>query len=92
VVQNVPLLGGLCLTVDFDQIWSKHVPLVGELSSNKCGPNMCPLTEDFVFATEFDHIWINNVLIIKKGWYQTNRSLSINQRGTETAISNFVAI
>jgi hypothetical protein len=31
VVQNVPLVGGLCLTVDFDQMWSKHVPLDGGL-------------------------------------------------------------
>ncbi len=32
----------------------------------KCGPNMCPSMEDFVFATRLDHIWINNVLIIKQ--------------------------
>ncbi len=31
VVQNVPLVGGLCLTADFDQMWSKHMPLVGGL-------------------------------------------------------------
>jgi hypothetical protein len=37
-------------------MWSKHVPLDGGLC----------------FATEFNHIWINNALIIKKGLYQTN--------------------
>jgi hypothetical protein len=52
----MPLIGGLCHTADFDQMWSKHVLLNGRLR----------------FAIEFDHIWINNVLIIKKGWYQTD--------------------
>jgi hypothetical protein len=52
----MPLVGGLCHTADFDQMWSKHVLLNGGLC----------------FPTEFDHIWINNVLIIEKGWYQTN--------------------
>jgi hypothetical protein len=32
VAQNVPLVGGLCHAVDFDQMW----------------PKMCPLLEDFV--------------------------------------------
>jgi hypothetical protein len=54
VAQNVPLVGGLCHTADFDQISSKHVPFHGRL----------------LFATGFDHIWINNVLIIKNGRYQ----------------------
>ncbi len=72
----MPLVGGLCHAADFNHMWSKHVPLNGGLS----------------FATELDHIWINNVLIIKKSRYQTNRSLSINQCETETAISNYVAI
>jgi hypothetical protein len=52
----MPLVGGLYHAADFDQMCSKHVPLDGGLR----------------FAKEFDHIWINNVLIIKKGWYQTN--------------------
>jgi hypothetical protein len=52
----MPLVGGLCHTADFDQMGSKHVLLNGGLH----------------FATEFDHIWIKNVLIIKKGRYQTN--------------------
>ncbi len=26
VARNVPLIGGLCLAADFDQMWSKHVP------------------------------------------------------------------
>jgi hypothetical protein len=52
----MPLVGGLCHAADFNQMWHKHVPLDGGLH----------------FATEFDHLWINNVLIIKNGWYQTN--------------------
>jgi hypothetical protein len=57
----MPLVGGLCHVADFDQMWSKHVPLNGGLH----------------FATEFAHIWINNVLIIKKGWHQTNGFYSL---------------
>ncbi len=130
-----PLIGGLCLTVDFNQMWSKLCPLsedfVMQQTSTKCGPKRAPcwrtlshcgLQPDVVqtcarcwrpchpadsdqmwskhmplggglhFAAEFDHIWINSILIIKKSQYQTNRSLSINQCGTETAISNYVAI
>jgi hypothetical protein len=58
----MPLIGGLCHTADFNQMWSKHVPLDGGLR----------------FAMEFDHVWINNVLdqqrlIIKKaGTTQTD--------------------
>jgi hypothetical protein len=52
----VPVVEGLCHAVDLDQMWSKHVPL----------------NKGLYFATEFDHIWIFNVLIIKIGQYQTN--------------------
>jgi hypothetical protein len=52
----MPLIGGLCHTAGFDQMWSKHVLL---------NRGLC-------FAMEFDHVWINNVLIIKKGPYKTN--------------------
>ncbi len=53
VVQNVPLVGGLYLTVDFDQMWSQHVPLVGGLChaadfNQMWSKYVCPLTEDFV--------------------------------------------
>ncbi len=41
VVQNVPLVRGLCLTADFDQIWSKHVPLIGGLCRNADFDQMC---------------------------------------------------
>ncbi len=96
VVQNVPLVGGLCLTADFNQMWSEHVPLVGELCHtadfNQMWSKHVPLDGGLHFAMEINHIWINNVLIIEKSRYQTNRSLSINQRGTETTISNFIAI
>jgi hypothetical protein len=42
----MPLIRGLCHTADFNQMWSKHVPLNRGLH----------------FAMEFDHVWINNVL------------------------------
>jgi hypothetical protein len=45
VVQNVPLVGGLCLTADFVQMWSKHVPLVKGL----CHP------------MDFDQMWYKHV-------------------------------
>jgi hypothetical protein len=52
VVQNVPLIGGLCLTADFDQMWSKMCPssedFVSLQTSTKCGPNIRPSSEDFV--------------------------------------------
>ncbi len=42
----------LCLTADFDQMWSKHVPLVGGLCHavdfDQMWSKMCPLSEDFV--------------------------------------------
>ncbi len=76
VVKNVPLVGGLCFTVDFNQMWSKHMPLVRGLCHTADFDQMwskhVPFTEWLRFATEFDHIWINNILVIKKGRYQTN--------------------
>jgi hypothetical protein len=46
VVQNVPLVGGLCLTVDFNQMWSKLCPssedFVTQRTLTKCGPNCAP--------------------------------------------------
>jgi hypothetical protein len=45
VVQNVPLVGGLCLTADIDQMWPKHVPLVGGLCH----------------AADFDQMWSKHV-------------------------------
>jgi hypothetical protein len=76
VVQNVPLVGGLCLTVDFNQMWSEHMPLVGGLCHtadfNQMWSKHVLLDGGLRFATEFDHIWIDNIFIIKKGWYHTN--------------------
>ncbi len=70
VVQNVPLVGGLCLTVDFDHMWSEHVPLVGGLCHavdfNQMWFKHVPLNRGLCFATEFDHIWINNKSSSKK--------------------------
>ncbi len=52
VVQKLPLVGGLCHTADFDQMWSKNCPasedFVTQRTSTKCGPNICPSLEDFV--------------------------------------------
>jgi hypothetical protein len=52
MVQIVPLVGGLCHTADFDQMWSKMCPssedCVSLWTSARGGPNMCPLSEDFV--------------------------------------------
>jgi hypothetical protein len=45
LVQNGPIVGGLCLTVDFNQMWSKHVPLVGGLCH----------------AADFDQMWSKHV-------------------------------
>ncbi len=42
VAQIIPLIGGLCLPVDFDQMWSKMCPLLEDFVSlrtlTKCGP------------------------------------------------------
>jgi hypothetical protein len=76
VVQNVPLIGGLCLTANFDQMWSKHMPLVKELCRTSDFDQMWSkhvlLDRGLCFATELVHVWINNVLIIKRVRYQTN--------------------
>jgi hypothetical protein len=46
VVQNVPLIGGLCLTADFNQMWSKLCPSLEDFemqqTSTKCGPDCAP--------------------------------------------------
>ncbi len=78
VVQNVPLAGELCLTADFDQMWSKHMPHVGGLCHtadfDKMWSKHVPLLDrGLCFAMEFDRIWINNILIIEKVRYQTNQ-------------------
>jgi hypothetical protein len=96
VVQNVPLVRGLCLTADFDQIWSKHVLLIGGLCHNAYFDQMWNkhvlFDKGLRFATKFNHIWINNALIIKKRLVPNKQSLSINQCRTETAIFDYVAI
>jgi hypothetical protein len=96
VVQNVPLVGGLCLTVDFDQMWSKHMPLVGGLCHTADFDQMwfkhLPLDGGLRFATEFDHIWTNNVLIIEKRPVPNKQILIVDQCRTQTAISNYVAM
>jgi hypothetical protein len=42
----MPLVGGLCLTVDFDQMWSKLCPsledFVTQRTLTKCGPYCAP--------------------------------------------------
>jgi hypothetical protein len=52
VAQIVPIVGGLCHTADFNQIWSEMCPSLEDFVSlqtlTKCGPNICPSSEDFV--------------------------------------------
>jgi hypothetical protein len=47
VVQKLSLIGGLCHTADFDQMWSKNCPsledFVAQRTSTKCGPKFAPL-------------------------------------------------
>jgi hypothetical protein len=66
----MPLVGGLCLTVDFDQMWSKHVPLVGGLfyaaDFDQMWSKHVPLDGGLCFATKFDHIWISKYSSSKK--------------------------
>jgi hypothetical protein len=54
VAQNVPLVGGFCHAADFDQMWPKMSPssedYVTQRTSTKCGPNICPLTGNFVLV------------------------------------------
>ena len=43
VVPKLPLVGGLCHTADFDQMWSKKLPLVRRtLSHSGLRPNVVP--------------------------------------------------
>ncbi len=46
VAQNVPLIGGLCLAADFNQMWPKMCPsledFVLQQTSIKCGPKCAP--------------------------------------------------
>ncbi len=46
VAQNVPLIGGLCHVVDFDQMWPKMCPLLEDFVTQqtiaKCGPKCAP--------------------------------------------------
>jgi hypothetical protein len=52
VAQNVPLVGGLCHAADFNQMWPKMCPSLEDFVTQQtlinCGPNMSPLTGDFV--------------------------------------------
>ncbi len=52
VVKNVPLIGGLNLTADFNQMWSKMCPSLEDFVSlwtlTRFGLNMCPLLENFL--------------------------------------------
>ncbi len=48
----MPPVGGLCLTADFDQMWSKLCPssedFVMQRTLTKCGQKWCPSLENFV--------------------------------------------
>jgi hypothetical protein len=96
VAQIVPLAGGLYFTVDFNQMWYKHMPLVGGLCHTVDFDQMWSkhvlLDGGLCFAMEFDHVWINNVLIIEKRPVPNKWILVIDQHGTETTISDYIAI
>ncbi len=65
------------------------------LSCSGLWPNVVqnvPLGRRLCFAMEFNHIWIDNVLLIKKRPVPNKRILIIDQRGTETTVSNYVAM
>jgi hypothetical protein len=51
-LKMIPLIRGLCFTVDFDQMWPKMCPslegFVTQLTSTKCSPKTCPSLKDFV--------------------------------------------
>ncbi len=65
MVQNVPLVGGLCLTVDFDQMWSEHMPLVGGLCHTADFDQLCsnhmPLIGGLSHTVAFDQMWSKRV-------------------------------
>jgi hypothetical protein len=48
----MPLVGGLCLTADFNQMWPKLCPssedFVTQRDFDQMWPKMCPLSEDFI--------------------------------------------
>ncbi len=54
------LIGGLCLTADFDQMWSKICPSLEDFVSlktlTKCGPKCAPLWRTCLTA-DFDQMW-----------------------------------
>ncbi len=60
VAQIVPLIGGLCHAVDFNQMWPKLCPsledFVTQRTKAKCGPK-CALVGGLCHAADFDQMW-----------------------------------
>ncbi len=80
---------------DFDQMWSKMCPSLKYFdtlrTSTKCGPNMCPSTKNFVLLQSLT-TYGSTTYSSSKRLVPNKQSLSINQRGTETTIFEYVAI
>ncbi len=74
--KHVPLVGGLCHTADFNQMWSKYVPLNGVTS-------FC-----YGVRPQMDQQCAHH----QRKPVPNNRSLSFIRCGTETAISDYIAI
>ena len=68
MVQNVPLVGGLCHVTDFDQVWSKNVPLVGGLCHitdfDQVWSKNVPLFGGLCHIPDFDQVWSKNVPLV----------------------------
>jgi hypothetical protein len=57
----MPLIGGLCFTADFDQMWSQLCPsledFVMQQTLTKCGPKCAPCWR--TLSADFDQMWSN---------------------------------
>ncbi len=96
VAQSGPLIGRLCHTADFDQMWPKMCPLledfVTQRTSTKYGPNMCPLTDDFVLLRGPTTYGLTIYSSSKNMPGLCKRILIIDQCRTKTAISDYNAM
>ncbi len=67
---NVPLVGGLCLSTNFDQMWYKNVLLVGGLclapDFNQMRSDNVPLVGRLCLTADFDQMWSDNVHLVRR--------------------------
>jgi hypothetical protein len=96
VAQSVPLVGGLCHAVDFNQMWPKVCPsledFVTQWTSTKYGPNMCPLTNDFVLLWGSTTYGSTMYSSSKNMPGLCKRILIVDQSRTKTAVSDYNAM